>query len=139
MHYNNWNGGVGELRTELDLLKTQVRKGSLNIAQTYHMITSVRTQPLFSFILLPERGHKSTKCIKSVLKVLPMSKSFPTLPLRINTQLYQIWLCLDSQHDSFDQFIFQSALVSYHSIMTLPCLVVLSHFDATLALRLVSY
>ena len=43
------------------------------------------------------------------------------------------------QHDSFDQFIFQSALFSYHSTMTLPCLVVLSHFDTRLALRLVSY
>ena len=33
MHYNNWNEGVGELGTELNLLKTQVRKNSLNIAQ----------------------------------------------------------------------------------------------------------
>ena len=33
MHYNNWNEGMGRLGAELNLLKTQVRKNSLNIAQ----------------------------------------------------------------------------------------------------------
>ena len=53
MHYNNSNEGVGGLATELNLLKTQVRKNSLKIAQIVlsspdpcHVITSVRTQPL---------------------------------------------------------------------------------------------
>ena len=75
--------------------------------------------------------------LPNISKVL--LKSFPTLPLRINTQLYQIWLYLDSQHDSFDQLIFQNTLFSYQSNMTIPCLVVLSHSDATPAWRLVGY
>ena len=56
MHYNNWNEGVRGLGAELNLLKTQVRKNSLNIAQIMksspdpcHVITSVRTQPLSFF------------------------------------------------------------------------------------------
>ena len=55
-------GGFG---TELNLLNTQVRKNSLNIAQIVqsspdpcHMITSVRSQPLSSFILQLEGGYK---------------------------------------------------------------------------------
>ena len=54
MHYNNWNEGVGGLEIELNLLNTQVRKNYLNIAQIVqsssdpsHVITSVRTHPLF--------------------------------------------------------------------------------------------
>ena len=50
MHYNNWNEGVGGLVVELNMLNTQVRKNSLNIAQIVqsspdlcHVITSVRT------------------------------------------------------------------------------------------------
>ena len=66
MHYN-WNERVGGLGTEeLNLLNTQVRKNSLNVAQILqfspdpcHMITSVRTQPLSSFILQQERGYNS--------------------------------------------------------------------------------
>ena len=68
MHYNNWNKGVGGLGTELNLLNTQVRKNSLNIVQIVksspdpcHVITSVRTQPLSSFILQLERGYKSSR------------------------------------------------------------------------------
>ena len=64
MHYNNWNEGVGGLRIDLNLLNTQVRKNSLNIAQIVqsssdpcHVITSVRTQPLSSFILELERDY----------------------------------------------------------------------------------
>ena len=64
-HYNNWNEEVGGLETELNLLKIQLMKNSLNIAQIVqsspdpcHMVTSVRTQPHFSFILQPERGYK---------------------------------------------------------------------------------
>ena len=66
MHYNNWNEGVRGLETESNLLNTQVRKDSLNIAQIVqfspdpcHVITSVKTQPLSSFILQPERGYNS--------------------------------------------------------------------------------
>ena len=62
MHSNNWNKGVGGLGAELNMLNTQVRKNSLNIAQivqsfpdSCHVITSVRTLPLSSFILQPER------------------------------------------------------------------------------------
>ena len=62
MHYNNWNEGVGGL--ELNLYKTPVRKNSLNIAQIVQsspdpcqVITSVRAQPLSSFILQPEIGY----------------------------------------------------------------------------------
>ena len=50
MHYNNWNEGVEGLGTELNIMNTQGRKNSLNIAQTVqsspdpcHVITSVRT------------------------------------------------------------------------------------------------
>ena len=50
MHYNYWNKGVGGLGAELNMLNTQVRKNSLNIAQIVqcspdpcHVITSVRT------------------------------------------------------------------------------------------------
>ena len=50
MHNNNWNGGVGGLGAELNMLNTQVRKNSLNIAQIAqsspdpcYVITSVRT------------------------------------------------------------------------------------------------
>ena len=50
MHYNNWNEGVGGLGAELNMLNTQMRKNSLNIAQIVqsspdpcHVITSVRT------------------------------------------------------------------------------------------------
>ena len=57
------------LGTELNLLKTQVRKNSLNISQIVqsspdpcHVITSVRTQPLSSFILQPERGYNCLLC-----------------------------------------------------------------------------
>ena len=32
MHYNNWNEGVGGLGAELNMLNTQVRRNSLNIA-----------------------------------------------------------------------------------------------------------
>ena len=63
MHYDNWNEGVGGLGAELNLSKTQVRKNSLNIAQIVqsspdpcHKITSVRTQPLSSFILQPHQS-----------------------------------------------------------------------------------
>ena len=46
--------------------KPKVRKNSLNIVQIVqsslqtcdHVITSVRTQPLSSFVLQPERGYK---------------------------------------------------------------------------------
>ena len=57
MYYNKWNKGVGGLGTGLNLLNIQMRKSSLNTAQIVrsspdpcHMITSVRTQPLSSFI-----------------------------------------------------------------------------------------
>ena len=70
MHYNNWNEGVGGLGTELNLLNTQVRKNSLNIAQIVqsssdpcHVIISVRTQPLSSFILQPKRGYKCYRIV----------------------------------------------------------------------------
>ena len=50
MHYNNWNEGVGGLGAEFNMLNTQVRKNSLNIAQIVqsspdpcHVITAVRT------------------------------------------------------------------------------------------------
>ena len=33
MYHNNWNEGLGGLETELNLLNTEVRKNSLNIAQ----------------------------------------------------------------------------------------------------------
>ena len=53
MHYNNWNEGLGGLGAELNLLKTQLRKNSLNVAKIVksaqdpcQVITSVRTQPL---------------------------------------------------------------------------------------------
>ena len=49
MHNNNWNRGVGGLGAELNMLNTEVRKNSLNIAQIVqsspdpcHVITSVR-------------------------------------------------------------------------------------------------
>ena len=70
MHYNNWNERVGGLGAKLNLLKTQMRKNSLNIAQVVqsspdpcHVITSVRTQPLSSFILQLERGYNSHKIV----------------------------------------------------------------------------
>ena len=72
---------MGGLETELNLLKTQVRKNSLNIAQIVltspdpcHVITSVRTQPLSSFILQPERGYNFTGLVKTGLH---QGKSFP--------------------------------------------------------------
>ena len=50
MHYNDWNEEVGGLGAEVNMLNTQVRKNSLNIAQIVqsspdpcHVITSVRT------------------------------------------------------------------------------------------------
>ena len=77
MHYNNWNEGVGGLGTELNLLNTQVRKNSLNIAQIVqlssdpcHVITSVRTQPLSSSFfsrrettIITELSHNKDKGI----------------------------------------------------------------------------
>ena len=50
MHYDNWNEGLGGLVAEFNMLNTEVRKNSLNIAQIVqsspdpcHVITSVRT------------------------------------------------------------------------------------------------
>ena len=70
MHYNNRNEGMGGFGTELNLLNTQVRKNSLSIAQVVqsssdpcHVITSVGTQPLSSFILRPERGYNSHRIV----------------------------------------------------------------------------
>ena len=101
MHCNNWNEGVGGLGTELNLLNSQVRKNSLNIAQIVrsfsdpcHVITSVRSQPLFSFILQPERGYKYhwylyvIKCLllKLLAAILRVMKMFDE-PLReLNTE-----------------------------------------------------
>ena len=43
MHYNNWDGGVGGLGAELNLLKTQVKKNSSNIAQIVQSSPDPRT------------------------------------------------------------------------------------------------
>ena len=70
MHYNNWNEGVGGLGAELSLLKTHARKNSLDTAQIVqfspglcHVIISVRTQPLSSFIHQPDRGYNSYRIV----------------------------------------------------------------------------
>ena len=89
MHYNNWNEGVGGLATELNLLNTQVRKNSLNIAQILqsspdpcHVITSVRSQPLSSFILQPEIGYNPLQqiCFRVILYLKQIQRGkFTTL------------------------------------------------------------
>ena len=63
-----WAYLVISIQAQLNSLKTQVTKNSLNIAQIVqsspdpcHVITSVITQPLSSFILQPERGYKRSQ------------------------------------------------------------------------------
>ena len=69
MHYNNWNEGVGGLGAELNMLNTQVRKNSLNIAQIVqsspdpcHVITSVRTK-IASLLFHSSAGERLQICV----------------------------------------------------------------------------